>query len=87
MARNEQLIKEIIDNLAHGLYTSKDQAIADLVEAGLTLEAATKNVNLMADVSVMGIELYAPSVSCFSKTQVGQTCEDRIRQLRLLGYI
>jgi hypothetical protein len=91
MVRNEQLISTIIYNLAHGLYSSSSQAVEDLVEAGLSLEDATLNVNAMKTISVIGVTLDVPKLSsydiCPVDTLSNQSCDDRIRQLWVLGYI
>ena len=90
MTSNEQT-KTIIDNLAYGRYTSREQAIADLIEAGLSEEEAMINTFAMASIFIAeGITDNDPpgyTEPCIFDAQYGQSCEDRINQLVYLGYL
>ena len=86
MNPNEQLISQIINDLAAGLYPDTEQAIVDFMAAGLPLQVAALNVIMMAGVHATGGS--APKLPyCPVNPRGTQSCEERVRQLAYLGYL
>ena len=97
MNTNNQLISQILNDVAAGLYTDTDRAILDLMALGLSMKEAAQNVFIISGAHAVGGTVLVPAPGTFVtilepeycpvNPQGTQSCQERISQLVHLGYL